>query len=197
MNDDCYLTPYHPFGCLHRPGRATGLIELGSVIIRPSKSVSRVPSHSSLALTSKIRWFGNSYCPDSSAVGIRASRTASGRRFWWRSRMKHLRPHAIICGNEFVCDQTEHAAGTTRQCTDSVRVMRWRDTLTARWSSARNPPRVRGWNILQPFPNGTESDAELQVDRDRKHAAAVADWKRRQHCGHRGVGVRLLGRWAR
>ena len=58
--------------------------------------------------------------------------------------------------------------------------------------SAETHPESGGWNILQPFPNGTESDAELQVDRDRKHAAAVADWKRRQHCGHRGVGVRLL-----
>ena len=93
--------------------------------------------------------------------------------------------HAIICGNEFVCDQTEHAAGTTHQCTDSVGVMRWRDTPDgAVVVSAETHPESEGWNILQPFPNGTESDAELEADRDRKHAAAVADWKRRQHCGH-------------
>ncbi len=39
--------------------------------------------------------------------------------------------------------------------------------------------------IVHTFPNGTESDADLEADRDRKHAAAVADWQRRQHCGHR------------
>ncbi len=37
--------------------------------------------------------------------------------------------------------------------------------------------------IIQCKPG--PSDAELEADRDAKHAAAVADWQRRQLCGHR------------
>ena len=46
--------------------------------------------------------------------------------------------------------------------------------------------------LTQPFPNGTTNPTpNFRSTGDRKHAAAVADWKRRQHCGHRS-GVRLL-----
>jgi hypothetical protein len=32
--------------------------------------------------------------------------------------------------------------------------------------------------LIQVFPNGTESDAESEADRDAKHARAVAEWNR-------------------
>ena len=36
--------------------------------------------------------------------------------------------------------------------------------------------------VIQVFPNGTETDAELEAQRDSKHQREIAHWEARQKC---------------